>query len=231
MLTIGDMFADLGVGTGPWTLAQRPPPAASSLGGPADAGKKLLGFILGSSNLGYNGVLQVIQDGWVVATVDVGYGPAVSWFPLELDLASPVRFVATDPGTHFDAGPMALACYVTDETGEIDMQTFQELAAAACVANSDVALVGRLNTALLGVVAAGGAAAKITGIMLRCGEAGYLVGRVGSLTVFTVDMTIANAMLDFLDVDIDLKPGETFSLAAHSTASTGAAAATVRYQQ
>lgn len=112
------------------------------------------------------------------------------------------------------------------------MKSIEDVCTAAGIANSDVAMVGRLNSALAGVVADQGKGAKITGLIAKSANLGYIVGRIGTETVFVADLVGLNANVGgIIPLDIDVPQGATFSLAHHSTSGTAVATASIFYEK
>lgn len=107
---------------------------------------------------------------------------------------------------------------------------YEDLYDAAAVVGTEQALVGRLDSSVLGVASTPDEVKKVTGIMGRCGNTGYLVGRLAGKTIVTMDLAVLNALTEFAPLEIAVPPGQTFALGEMSSSGTAACSATVRYE-
>jgi len=107
---------------------------------------------------------------------------------------------------------------------------YEDLNQDTVTTTAEAALVGRLNAAVLGVTSTTKEKKKVTGVMAKCANLGYLIGRLGGKTVFTFDMACLNAMLTFADLQIDVAVGETLALSHKSTSGGAPVSATLRYE-
>ena len=102
-----------------------------------------------------------------------------------------------------------------------------DLFVSAAVANSDVKLSNRRDSAIDGVSAKDGKAHTVTSVLCSCGEDGYLVGLLEGELVLSADLAALKAMVIPYPVNIPVPAGKQLTFYVHSTDSTGSCAVTV----
>lgn len=107
---------------------------------------------------------------------------------------------------------------------------YEDLYDSAASESVEVQLKGRLDSAVQGITCPGGEKRKVTGIMGRTANLGYLVARLAGKTVLTFALEILNVGVDFVSLDIDVPAGVTLAFYEKSTSGTGVCEVTVRYE-
>lgn len=108
---------------------------------------------------------------------------------------------------------------------------YEDLYDAAAVVGTEQPLIGRLDSAVTGVTSTADDPRRATGLMGRCANTGYLIGRLAGKTVFTMDLAIMNALTDFAALDLEIPPGQTLSLYEQSSAGVALCSVTVRHER
>lgn len=108
------------------------------------------------------------------------------------------------------------------------INTAEDLCSAAGVVGSEVPLVGRVDSSVLGITSIGSRKRTVKGILMRCANVGSLLGKLNGNTIFIADLATMNVMLQPLPVNVEVPVGATFALTQKSTSGTGAAGATVQ---
>jgi hypothetical protein len=106
---------------------------------------------------------------------------------------------------------------------------YEDLYDAAAVVGTEQALVGRLDSAVRGITCPSGEKRRVSGIIGRCSNTGYLVGRLAGNTLVTMDLAVLNGLVQCAPLDIEVPEGLTFSVGEMSTSGTGACSATLQY--
>lgn len=107
---------------------------------------------------------------------------------------------------------------------------YEDLFDAAAVVGTEQALLGRLDPAVAGVTCRRGEKVRVTGLLGRCANVGYLVLRLAGKTLAILDLAIVNVLTDFAAMDIDVPEGQTLSVGEMSTSGTGACSCTLRFE-
>jgi len=107
---------------------------------------------------------------------------------------------------------------------------YEDLYDAAAVVGTEQQLVGRLDSAVIGITCPGGEKRKVTGLMGQCGNSGYLVARLAGRTMLTFSLEVMTALTDFVPLDIDVPAGQTLAFYEMSTSGTASCVLTVRYE-
>jgi hypothetical protein len=110
------------------------------------------------------------------------------------------------------------------------MKRYEDLYRSSSTVGTEGALAGRLDPAVLGVTSVEGQVKKVTGIMAKCANTGYVVGRLAGTTVFTFDMACLHARQEFAPLDIPVPVGQTLALGHMSSSGTAAITATLQYE-
>jgi len=111
------------------------------------------------------------------------------------------------------------------------MQSVLDLYTAACVANADVAMANRRDTAIDAVDCTDGKARRVMGIIGRTSEVGYVVLLLDGRLKATLDFDILNDALAPIPLSIPVPAGSQLTVKAHSTASTGAVTVGLAYEE
>jgi hypothetical protein len=107
---------------------------------------------------------------------------------------------------------------------------YEDLYAGTCSETAESQLKGRLDPNVTGVTSTDKEKAKVTGILGRTSNAGYLVARLAGQTIATMDLGVLNDLVEFARLDVDVPVGQTFGLWAASSSGTAACAVTIRYE-
>jgi hypothetical protein len=107
---------------------------------------------------------------------------------------------------------------------------YQDLYDAAAVANVEQQLLGRLDPGVQGITSTESEKKRVTGLIGRCANTGYLIGRVGGQTLFTIDLAILNVLVWLLPLNIEVPVGQTLGLFEMSTSGTAACSVTAQYE-
>lgn len=106
-----------------------------------------------------------------------------------------------------------------------DAAELLDLHVAACVADSDVKLANRLDSALDSVKSDAVHTRRLVGLQVACANTGYVVGRLAGAPVVTIDMALANGLDQVIPLDIPIPVGQELVFHAHSTTGTAACTA------
>jgi len=107
---------------------------------------------------------------------------------------------------------------------------YEDLYDGAASETAEVALKGRLDSAVAGVTCPKGEKRRVTGLMGRTANLGYLVARLAGQTILTFGLEVLNVGLDFAPLDVDVPEGQTLAFYEKSTSGTGVCELTVRYE-
>jgi hypothetical protein len=107
---------------------------------------------------------------------------------------------------------------------------YEDLYAGEASESEEVQLKGRLDSALDGITCPGGEKRRVTGIMGRTANLGYLVARLAGKTLLTFALEVLNVAVDFAPLDIFVPEGQTLAFYEKSTSGAGVTELTVRYE-
>jgi len=102
-----------------------------------------------------------------------------------------------------------------------------DLYTSVMVVGTEKPLLNRLDTSIDGIKSNAETQRKIVGLMGRCANTGYIVGRVDGKPVATIDMATLNAMTSILPLEIDVPQGQSCTWMCQSSSGTAAAQLTV----
>lgn len=111
------------------------------------------------------------------------------------------------------------------------MRTVLDLHVAACVVDKDAKLAGRFQSSVDAVESTASVTKKIVGIMARTANTGYFKLLRDGAVIGTVDMSLLNAMTDFIPLDIECPAGRPTEVDAHSTTGTAVAYVTLLVEE
>ena len=107
---------------------------------------------------------------------------------------------------------------------------YEDLHDAAAAVDSEQQLKGRLDSAVDGITSTDTEHKRVTGIMGKCANSGYLILRLAGLIKSTFDLTVLNALSGFAALDIEVPVGQTLAVYELSTTGTAICTVTLRYE-
>ena len=104
----------------------------------------------------------------------------------------------------------------------MDANELLDLYTSVVAVGTEKALVNRLDTGITGVKSTATATRRVVGIIGRCANTGYIVGRIDQTPVITVDMSSLNAQTVPIPLDIAVPVGSELKFKAQSSSGTAA---------
>lgn len=104
----------------------------------------------------------------------------------------------------------------------MDANELIELSTGVVVANTEKALVNRLDSGCVGIRSTAAVSRRLVGLQAATGNTGWIVGRIDQKPVITLDMALGNGLDQIIPCDIPIAVGQSLTFGALSTTGTAA---------